>query len=247
MAIQPSLSRSCAVRRSTAGEYFFCVLTASFFIAGCTVTSTDPVYQAPQLGMPANLPKTVAIAPPEVQVTRQSFGAVHENLPEVEASVSGDLTSLIAAQMTQRGFDAKSGQFGGQDAPAIRHAYGQLSQAVLTQQFTLGKGAMPLSERSATSYVIFVWFHGFTRSGGDKAGEFAKAFAVGLLTAGVFVPERKPSGGADLDVALVRGSDGDVLWWQHAHSLKTSLASPDFDQQELADEVQEVFAKYPSQ
>jgi hypothetical protein len=230
-----------------AGKFLPFVLTASFFLAGCTITSSDPVYQAPQLEVPANVQKTVTIVPPEVQVTRQSFGDVHENLPNVEASVTKDLTSLIAAQMTQCGFEANNGQFSDQDAAAIRHAYGKLSQAVLTQQFTLGKGATSLAERSASNYVIFVWFRGFTRSGGDKAGEAAKAVAIGMLTAGLLVPERKPSGGADLDVALVRGSSGDVLWWQHAHSLKASLASPDFDQQELADQVQEVFAKFPSQ
>lgn len=91
------------------------------------------------------------------------------------------------------GFDAKSGQFSDQDTPAIRHVYGQLSQAVLTQQFTLGKGATALAERSAANYIIFVWFRGFTRSGGDKAGEFGKAFAIEMLTAGLLVPERKPS------------------------------------------------------
>jgi hypothetical protein len=234
-------------RSAECDERYLCVLIFALFIGGCTINSTDPVYQTPQLGMPANLQKTVVVVPPEVQVSRQSFGDVHENLPEVEESVAKDLTALIATQMTQHGFDAKSTQFRDEDQPAIRHAYGKLSQAVLTQQFTLGKGTAPLAERAATNYVMFVWFRGFTRSGGDKAGEIGKAVAIGMLTAGVFVPERKPSGEADLDVALVQGSSGEILWWQHEHSEDRSMSSPRFDQQELADQVQEVFSKFPSQ
>src|SRR5277367_3994665 len=84
-------------------KFFIPIAIASLGLASCTFSETAPVYQAPQFQIPKETVKTVAVAPPEVQITRESSGDVRENLPDVEKSAAGDLTSLVADQMRQHG------------------------------------------------------------------------------------------------------------------------------------------------
>jgi hypothetical protein len=235
-----------------------------FVLFACASFTT--VRQHPEFDVRRVAAKTAMLVPLDVVVVRGSSLSTGTQLPEEAAKAGKDLSILVAAELSQRGFEVKSGQAqenaigDTKDNPAhttaVKHMHEQLAAAMysnrpmptpqaLAYRYTLGPEVAALAKQAGVGSLAFVRLRMCKRSGGDVAAETGKNLLVGLATLGMFVPSNKPSGWVALQVALVDGETGDVLWGNQVSELSFTLGGePDF-LNNLKGMVADLFKPYP--
>lgn len=197
----------------------------------------------------------ILVVPPLVEIRRRVASGEIETLKDEAERVANDLTGIVINEFSTRGFKGVSGKEKiSQDPNLVKTTddmFRELSAAIwqpLTDvekeaknfKHTLSRDLSGLATTTSTDTIVFVKFGGFTRSGGDVAREFGSAMLVGVFTAGLFVPPKNPSGAAVLDLALVDGRSGDILWANRSAKSFWGLTGPDFlteDSSELASKL----------
>jgi hypothetical protein len=90
-------------------------------------------------------------------------------------------------------------------------------------------GAIAVGKQAQTDSLIFARLRVFKRPGADIAAEMGKKMLIGMMTLGIFVPLKDPSGWAELQVTLVDGTTGDVMWGNLASEVSNTLmGEPNF-------------------
>src|SRR5262249_6230594 len=155
------------------------------------------------------------------------------NLPEESMNATQDLSVLLSAELSQRGFKVKSQQPQNTmmasptevlaPVSSMTRMHDELALAMYGQELmpesralayrhTLGPEIVQVAKLAATDALVFVQLRVAKRSSGDIAAETAKKVLIGVLTLGMFVPPKDASGWATLQMALIDGTTGDVLW-----------------------------------
>ena len=219
-------------------------------LAGCTTTAR----QHPEFAARRARITTVAVMPPEVAFVRRVFKGDDEPLLAETDATRASLPDLLGAELRRRGFTIKpalldEAHFAAD--PELRYqttviqsrfatAGGQLRPAAaLTRadaarvRVSLGSDVNRFADHAEVDALVFSQVAGWKKSG----GEVAKDLAMTLLLLGN-VHYYLQAGG--LQVALVDGTTGEVLW-----ANATFVTDRDFTGGALAGLVRRVFAGYP--
>jgi len=234
-----------------------------FILCSCAANTT--VRQHPECKVRFAAAKTAMLVPPESEVVfKSSQGST--KLPEEAAKAAKDLSALVAAELSQRGFQVKSGEIqvssvdnmddNPAHATAVKGMYDRLalemygsytmpeSQA-LAYRYTLGPEAAELAKQAEAGSLVFVRLRMWKRSGGDNAAETGKNLLIGMATLGMVVPPKNPSGAAVLQVVLVDGSTGDVLWGNQISEVSFTLVGKPNFLDDLKEMVADLFKPFP--
>ncbi|GIW42220.1 MAG: hypothetical protein KatS3mg076_2797 [Candidatus Binatia bacterium] len=203
--------------------------------------------------------RSVAVMPPEVEIVRVVFRGDNEELREEAEAVSQRLAELLEAELRRRGFEVKPVRLAepelSQDADLrfeltqIRATFaeksaemfqvGRMSKSeALAYEASLGPSVNRFADRAGVDALCFVRMAGWKKSGGEIARDWTMTLLLGAATAGglVRVPHAK---GAGIEVALVDGTTGDVLWANAAGKYG------DFEGKGLESMVEDLFEGFP--
>ncbi len=228
---------------------------AALAISGCTTTTRKhPEFTARRAQM-----ASVAVVPPQVEMTLVVFKGDNQPLPEETAKIQRRLPDLIAAQLRQHGFTVKDAgldeeHFAAQ--PDLRFQTTQVQSAfaraneemfkVAAMQkseaeackLSLGPDVNQLSEHADADGLVFAKMSGFKKTGGEITKDVAMTVLIAAATLGSVIPVQ-PTKGASLQIALVDGTTGDILW------ANTAGTGGDFEESGLDSMVQRLFAGFP--
>lgn len=233
-------------------------LLALALLAGCaprqqlTSIRRHPDLFARQRGV-----KSVAVVPPDVTVVEVQFVGDVERQRQGEVALARDLADDVTAKLRAKGYEVKPAvlaetDLGDDDALRLRLA--KLDQAGRQMSFKLWrKGALPpaeaesarasvgpqvnpFAERAGADALVLVRMEAAVKSSGQQ---YADIF-VGVLYAAGGVYYNAPEAGAILNVLLVDGISGEVLWANRRQMLFNERIQP-----ELL--VEAVMAEMPSE
>lgn len=205
-----------------------CTVLISLALVGCanTTSRTHPTLDQELLQV-----ERVVIAPPDVEVTLITFTGENERMTTVEESLSLELMTLSQSFLTNQGYEVVEFDFAAaraEDAELatllgdFNAAYDQAKKDLKAGQMiseaeassvrsTLGEAAILVADEADADAVLLVRFAGFDKSEGQVAKDLGTSILVGVLTMGTVVPIM-PTSGAVMEVALIDGGTGDVLW-----------------------------------
>lgn len=211
------------------GRYFSTAFLASWlvFISGCGTYTT--VRQHPDFAGQDRKIQKVALLPPDVEYTYLVFTGDNERMPDKEKSIADSLAAVIPAAFKDKGYmcskfnlDEEADQ-----NPELRYEFEQLKKAYLTasdelyskgmmeegaassMKVSLGTVVNQFADLADADALIVARFSGFKKSDGLLNKDRAANVLLAALTGVYNDPAR--SGGA-VEIALVDGANGDVLW-----------------------------------
>jgi hypothetical protein len=241
------------------------LIVSLFIFFGCASSFTT-VRQHPEFKVRSSTASTAMLVPPDVVVIRGSSQSTGTKLPDEEAKAAKDLGVLVSEELTHRGFEVKScrGQDTATDATnddpshttPVQRMYEQLTLAMyghepmrepqaLAYRYSLGLEAATFAKQAGAGSLVFVRLRMFKRSGADNASETGQKLLVGLLTAGLYVPPKNPSGWVALQIALVDGATGDVLWGNQVSDTSFKPFGEPAFMDNLKEMVADLFKPFP--
>jgi len=222
-------------------------MTLLFLLIACVAYTT--IRQHPDFKGRIAKTKTVMILTPDVEIIRGSSIDTGIQLPEEAKQLTGDLSLHLGVELSHYGFEVKGRQVQNPishdltDSQAqtitIKRMYEQLRIAMyrgaMTEpdakayRYNLGSEAIALAKQAQTDSLIFARLRVFERPGADIAAEMGKNVLIGMMTLGVVVLPKDPSGWAELQVTLVDGTTGDVMWGNLTSEVSNTLmGEPNF-------------------
>lgn len=179
----------------------------------------------------------VVVAPPIVSIERVVFSGENERLTAQEANVAAELVAATSSALTQRGYEVVPFDFAKEREadPDFAFALNQVIEAfdrvkedmllgrpipeVDKRKFaqSLGEAVNLVADRAAVDAVVIVQFAGFDKSGGTRAKEMASSILLAALLGSTAIA---PSEGSYVELALVDGVTGNLLWTDAAGVAK---------------------------
>ncbi len=222
----PTCLRSVLARRLA--------LTATVVLfAACTTT----IRKHPEFHSRIGGITSVGVMPPEVQVTKVVFKGDNERLREEEVDIRTELPSLLVAYLGKRDFVVREVNLDEEtfaDLPELRFETSLVQDAnvsAMNEMYeklgmspskaesyarSLGPEVNQFADLASVDALAFSRYSGFKRSLGDLvAGAVLAAIAGGTAAAE----------GAILQVSLVDGATGDILW---CNAIETTNAQQSF-------------------
>lgn len=211
--------------------------------AGCAMT---PVRQHPDFASGKRKVQVVAILPPDVEYRHLVFTGENERDPQREQAISQDLANSAEALLQARGYSVKTDllkkleagdkqfnfeyeQLKGAYAQASKELYAQpMVQIEESNKFKVGLGSIvnPFAAGCGADALLLARYAGFDKSGGLIAKEVIGSALLAALTGAYYVPAKN---GGSIEVALIDGITGEVLWSNSAggpigHGASLNLA-----------------------
>lgn len=210
--------------------------------SGCAMTS---VREHPDFASQAHQIKNVAVLPADVEVLYLVLTGDNERLPEEEQNVKKIMADVLPGLLEQRGYQVrktsaeelgrivKDANFTIEQAKsAYQEVSKQLYERGMVQEeeakkfrVSIGPIGAAVAEALNADAFLFTRYAGFKKSDGLITKEVVSGALLGALTGVVTVPA--PSGGS-LEMALIDGHSGDVLWTNRggsAAAVPTALAT----------------------
>jgi len=211
------------IHRLLTGVAFIVVIS---IVSGCATMT--PIRQHPDFANAARKVQTVAILPPDVEYVRIVFNGDNERQTEKEQAIVKDLylgleTALKKKQYTLRPWlsakqeeENKNASF---DLQQVRTACNEASKQLFEKpaneeesknyRVSLGPVVNPVASLVDAEALLYARFNGFEKSGGQQTKDIVAGALLSVLTGVVAVPAAE---GAVLEVVLIDGATGDVLW-----------------------------------
>lgn len=203
------------------------VLLALLLLGGCAELTT--VREHPEFASQTRKVARVAILPPEVEFTRLAFTGDNERDAKQEASIASTLAAVAAPGFRERGFTVSEADLGkaiaddqdlAYELEQLRNIYNKAAdelydgKAVSVEEsrkfkVTLGPSVNVLADRAEADGLVLIRYSGFSKSDGLMTKERVGNVLLAALTGVYYEPAR--SGGA-VQVALIDGTTGEVLW-----------------------------------
>ncbi|MGH8523022.1 MAG: hypothetical protein ACREXY_02020 [Gammaproteobacteria bacterium] len=231
---------------------------------GCASYTT--VREHPEFASRRGAIRTAMLVLPTAEVTRRYSDGSDEALVDPSMRAAKDLSVLVAEELSRRGFEVKSGTFEDssidgskkEDSPttSIKRMHEELAIAMYGREplpesrardfrFSLGPEFAEFAKQAPANAYVFVLYREFRRTAADSASETGQKLLIGMLTAGLVIPPKDPSGWAVLQVTLIDGATGDVLWGNQVTESSFSLVTePDFHD-DTKDMVADLFKPFP--
>ncbi len=235
-----------------------------FLLFGCASYTT--IREHPEFASRSGAIRTAMLVPPTAEVTRRYSDGSDEALVDPSTRAAKDLSILVAEELSRRGFGVKSGPFENsstdgskkEDPPttSIKRMHEQLAIAMYGREplpesrardfrYSLGPEFADLAKQGPADAYVFVLYRESRRTAADNAAETGQKLLIGMLTAGLVIPLKNPSGWAVLQVTLIDGATGDVLWGNQVTEFSVSpVTEPDFHD-DTKDMVADLFKPFP--
>lgn len=218
---------------------FFTGLIVLSALTGCAMT---PVRQHPDFASGKQKIKVVAILPADVEFRHLVFTGENERDSAREQAIASDLNATVGRLLEAKGYvikedllkkaEAGDKQFNF-DFEQFKNAYGQVYKELYAQpmvqeeqanKFKVGVGALanPFAQSCKADALLLIRYAGFDKSQGLIAKEVVGSALLAVLTGVVAVPAHN---GGHIDLALIDGVSGDVLWTNAAGGPTASNAS----------------------
>ena len=210
-------------------EYFggAMILVLLLVLGGCAELTT--VREHPEFASQTRKIARVAILPPEVEYTRLVFTGDNERDPKQERSIAATLVAVSAPGFRERGYTVSETDIRKQIAEdpdlayeleQLRNAYNTAAQELYDGKsvsvedsakfkVTLGPMVNLLADRADADGLVLMRYSGFSKSDGLMNKERLGNALLAGLTGVYYEPAR--TGGA-LEIALIDGTTGEVLW-----------------------------------
>jgi len=174
---------------------------------------------------------SVAVIPPDVEVIEHAFKGSGKRLREDEDRVRGNLASLTMRVLEDQGLTAKRANLEEpalKEKPELRFKLTQVQEAFTREmgeayqremmrrskafkaEHSLGPGVNVFAEHAQADGLVFIRMRGFHESKGQRGMDYTLAVALAVAT-GVYADPGSGEG-AVVQVGLVDGATGDVLW-----------------------------------
>lgn len=198
-------------------------------LAACANIKTTTVRENPEFANAKRSVKTVALLRPEVEVTRIAFTGENDHDTSAEDDIRGKMCTTMQGALEQHGYQVKTeliDQLSGDnkqlnfDFEQLKTAYTQASKELYAKRnvpeqesanFNVGVGpvANTFAITSGADALLYMQYVGFTKTGGQITKDILAAALIGALTGTAPVPAAQ---GGSVEVALIDGASGDVLW-----------------------------------
>jgi hypothetical protein len=203
------------------------VVLCGFLLSGCLTT----VRRHPDFEQRMASISTVAVIPPEVQIVEIAFKGDNKRLTDEEEAIEHCLTEAVERQLRILGFTVKKSLLDEEhfeedsdlrfETTQIKEAFGKaLDEMYEKEQMwkskarkyerSLGPDVNRFADHAEVDALVFSRMLGFSKSGGEQAKDVFMAVAIGVALGAYVQPA--PSEGLILQVALVDGTTGDILW-----------------------------------
>jgi len=215
------------IRRLLKFSAYVLLLAIGAALTGCgTYTS---VRKHPDFADNSRVIKTVAMLPPEVEYVHLVFDGDNERMTSKEAVIATSLQGAIPSNFKSYGYKISKVNLSENIAndPNLSYELEQIRKAYTTASSELYERAMVDEKESAGFKVaigpivnqfadladadglIMVRYYGFTKSDGLMTKEVIGNALLAGLTGTYYQPIRS---GSAIEVALIDGNNGDVLW-----------------------------------
>lgn len=200
---------------------------AAALVTGCAATYTT-LRQDPDFAGAKRKIQTIAILPPDVIYTRVVITGDNERVAEREQTIIGELLNDLNWALERKQYTVrppfsetlvqqkKNMDF---ELQQLRTAYNEAAKQLYDgpatkeeasqKRVTLGPVVNPFASVMNADALLIVRCSGFEKSSGQRAKDATSAILLGALT-GV-MPIHAGQGGV-LELALIDGVTGDVLW-----------------------------------
>lgn len=172
---------------------------------------------------------SVVIAPPAVTIEYVVFNGQNEHLSEREEQLKGALRAVAKQELEAHGFEVVDFDFAKAidedeefafQVERVKTEFNFLRRDLYKSatiresdmssfQVSVGAAANTVSQMTGADAVLLIHYYGFEKSAGLKAKDATIAIIVGVLTGVVAVA---PPSGAMVEIAMIDGVTGDVLW-----------------------------------
>lgn len=192
-------------------------------VSGCATMT--PIRQHPDFANAARKVQTVAILPPDVEYVRIVFNGDNERLTEKEGAIVEELYRGFEASFKNKQYTIRPSLASTQEENVsfelqqLRTAYNEAAKQLFEKsanedeskkyRVSLGPVVNPIASLMDAEALLYVRYYGFEKSGGQQAKDIVAGALLAVLTGAVAV---RPAEGAALEVALIDGATGDVLW-----------------------------------
>jgi hypothetical protein len=227
----------CAAHRITA----LCLL----LLAACTTT----IRQHPEFSSRVQAVRNIGFMPPAAAVTLVVFRGDNELLQDETRAIQDRLPGLLADQLKVRDFNVQNVKLDEEalaahpelrfEASAVQQAFEQalgemfasptlFKSKALNYQRTLGPEINRFADFVDAEALVFARYSGFRKSGGEVTRDVLFTVLLAVATLGAVIPVPPPSTGGTLQVCVVDGATGDVLWANQMAAANYS-GPPDLD------------------
>jgi hypothetical protein len=195
-------------------------------VSGCTTMT--PIRQHPDFASAARKVRTVAILPPDVEYLRIVFNGDNERQTDKEQTITQELQESLETTLKKKQYtvqpwlsdkqkeENKNVSF---DLQQVRAAYNEAAKQLFDKpanedeskkyRVSLGPVVNPVASLVNAEALLYARYHGFEKSGGQQTKDILAGALLSVLTGVVAVPAAE---GSVLEVALIDGATGDVLW-----------------------------------
>lgn len=222
-----------------ANKSFIFILVLLLTLSGCSVTS---VRQHPEFANGKRKIQVIAVLPPDVEYRHLVFTGENERDPKIENEIAKALETDISSALESHGYSTKADilkkisegdkqfnfayeQLKGAYMQAAKELYAQqMVQVTESDKFKVGIGpiANPFAAACNADALFFARYSGFDKSTGLITKDIVASALLGALTGSYYVPA---SNGGRIDLALIDGVTGDVLWTNNAGGPTTHYTS----------------------
>lgn len=194
-------------------------------VSGCGIT---PIRQHPDFASAARKVQSIVVLPPDVEHVRIVFNGDNERLTEKEATVATQLTQGLETSLKNKHYTVRPWLDPKQqerhpnlsfELQQVRTAYTEAAKQLFEKaaneeestkyRVTLGPVVNPIATVTNAEALLYARFSGFEKSGGQQTKDILAGALLGVLTGVIALPHPE---GAALEVALIDGVTGDVLW-----------------------------------
>lgn len=195
-------------------------------VSGCATMT--PIRQHPDFASASRKVQTVVILPPEVEYLRIVFNGDNERETEKEQTITQELQAGLEAALKKKQFTVRpwfsdkqkaANQNISFDLQQVRTAYNEAAKQLFekpaneeeSKQYRVSMGPVvnPIASLVNAETLLYVRYNGFNKSGGQQAKDIVAGALLGVLTGVMPVYAAE---GSVLEVALIDGATGDVLW-----------------------------------
>lgn len=200
-----------------------------FLLSACAQMKTTTIRENPDFANAKRSVKTVALLRPEVEITRIAFTGENDRDTSAEEDIRGKMCTTLQDALEQHGYLVKTeliDQLNGDnkelnfDFEQFKTAYAQASKELYAKRnvpeqestsFRVGIGpvANTFANVGNADALLYTHYVGFTKTQGQIAKDILAAALIGALTGSAPVPAAQ---GGSVEVALIDGASGDVLW-----------------------------------
>lgn len=211
---------------------------ALLLFSGCSMTTTR---EHPDFAEQKRQVKNVAVLPSDVEYLLLVLTGDNERLLEQEQSAKDSLTKDLPGLLAERGYQVQTpaaeelqkivtdANFTIEQAKsAYREVSKQLYERAMVEEaeskkfrVSIGPVGSAVAEALKADAFLFTRYSGFKKSEGLIAKEILSSAMLGALTGVVVVPA--PAGGS-MEMALIDGYSGDVLWTNRGGGPATPTA-----------------------